>query len=287
MAQPAGAGAPVVGAGQRRGRGGDDPIGDRGFGRKDAPAAAQKFGAIHQAAQPRYREPAKRIGHDRPARPGAVGVLREMPPPGARAGLPRKQPEHVAGDGGKPPPGARMRLDITAHAEHRIAGPGAGVAGAKHPPVGIQQQCAGVMIGGAPQHHPGNSLREMMLGGRDAVDAAIQDNRKIGTHGRLTRYQRIVKRRDLAVLGRTETGEPGLASMDNDTPHAGALHRVKKPWQGFVGVLIIDADPAFDGDLGLRTHPAWRAGSRQQAGVAASKPHQSSPTGPGRTGSRC
>ena len=80
--------------------------------------------------------------------------------------------------------------------------------------------------------------------------------------------QRIVERRNVAVLLRAKALEPGLAGMDDDAPPRPPPDARRPARTGLARLLLVDADAAFDGDRErdrraiAATHSATSSGSR-------------------------
>ena len=92
-------------------------------------------------------------------------------------------------------------------------------------------------------------------------DAAVDDE----CHFRHGLFQpvdkRIVERRDVPVLLRRQALQPCLARVDRDPPDARLPDRLQKAGQHLARLLLVDADPALDGDLG----PGRRRDHRRRA----------------------
>lgn len=61
-------------------------------------------------------------------------------------------------------------------------------------------------------------------------------------------HEAVIERRDFAVFPRRQALQPGLAGMHPDGIRAGALDAGDKRAKRHLGILIIDADAALDGD---------------------------------------
>src|SRR6516165_4536507 len=90
---------------------------------------------------------------------------------------------------------------------------------------------------------------------------------------------RVIEWRDVAILARRETIEPGLARVYDQCGHAGLLDRAGQRFKSFLWILIIDADAAFDrdGQLDHARHGgdavADEGGLRHQTGAEAAHLH--------------
>ena len=97
---------------------------------------------------------------------------------------------------------------------------------------------------------------------------------------RFSRYTlRIVERRDVAVFLRRQPVEPGLAGMHVNASHARGDDAPRSGRGADLGILIVDAEPAFDGDgnTDRALHGADALGDqlrlRHQAGAEAAGLH--------------
>src|SRR5262245_43550512 len=90
-------------------------------------------------------------------------------------------------------------------------------------------------------------MLEMLRGLLNAVDAAIEDDRKPRMRGLEPVDATVVERRNLTVLARREPLEPGLARVHDERVDARALDRGGERLQRLLGILRVDADAALDG----------------------------------------
>ena len=91
--------------------------------------------------------------------------------------------------------------------------------------------------------------------------------------------QRVVERRNVAVVLGAEPLEPGLARVHDERRGARRLHRASESEQRFARLLLVDADAAFDRDrkLDRRGHRGDAFGDQRwlphQAGAETSALH--------------
>src|SRR5262249_62398102 len=85
----------------------------------------------------------------------------------------------------------------------------------------------------------------------DVRDAAIEHGTEIRVRGFEPVDACVIEWRDVAILARRETIEPGLARVYDQRGHTGLLDRAGERFEGFLWILIIDADAAFDRDRQL------------------------------------
>ena len=102
------------------------------------------------------------------------------------------------------------------------------------------------LIGGPPQHDAVD-MRKMRLRRLEIGDAAVEDDRPVGMGALQRMDQRIVERRDGPVVFGAQSVEPRLARMDDDAA-APAASPLRRSAESLLGLLLVDADPAFDGD---------------------------------------
>src|SRR5476649_2669159 len=88
----------------------------------------------------------------------------------------------------------------------------------------------------------------MVLGLIKRVNAAIDDDREIFDPLLQPMNARVIERRDIPVLARAETVEPGLAGVNDQRIRAGGNDGVGETVERFLDVLIVDAEPALDRD---------------------------------------
>src|SRR6185312_2674738 len=188
----------------------------------------------------------QRISHD--GGPGARldRFRRQMAPEGARARHRAEQPKHVPRDAAQPNAGRRLALDVRDERERgffrrcewRVRAEELWID-RKEPPR--------LLIGGTAHH---DAVKRATFGLRllEAGNAAIEDDLEIGMRGLEAMHQRVIERRHLAVLLRRQTLQPGLARVHDERIGARRLHASGEAEQGLGGVLIVDADAAFDGD---------------------------------------
>ena len=87
--------------------------------------------------------------------------------------------------------------------------------------------------------------------------------------------QAVIERRDVAVLARRQTLEPGLARVHDQFIGAGRNHRLRQRAQRHFRILIVDADAALDRHgnahraLHCRNALGNQRGLRHQAGAEA------------------
>ena len=126
-----------------------------------------------------------------------------------------------------------------------------------------------------PAHHDAVDTIKMSAGLLNICDAAIEHNNK----PRMLRFEAIdpvvIERRNVAIRARRETGEPSLAGVNdkggNARPHDMRGERLER----FLGILVVDANSAFDRNRHLHLGPHRRdalgdeTGLRHQAGTEA------------------
>ena len=101
------------------------------------------------------------------------------------------------------------------------------------------------MIGGAADHDA-IDIRKLCLDRVERVDAAVDGDGKVGKGPLQLMGQRIVERRDIAVLLGRQPLEPGFSRMDQQRVHARLDRGPRHGEQRFAWLLIVDADAAFD-----------------------------------------
>ena len=103
------------------------------------------------------------------------------------------------------------------------------------------------MIGG-PAEHGTVDLVEMADGIRHRRNAAIDADETFRKPGLQPVDPLIVERRDVAVLLRAQALQPGLAGMHPQGVGTSGKDTIGQDVEGWLRVLIVDADAAFDGD---------------------------------------
>ena len=110
-----------------------------------------------------------------------------------------------------------------------------------------REQPPRLLIGGAPQHDTVD-MGEMLLRLRDAADAAIDDDGDIRQRCLQPIDAVVVERRDIAVLLRRQSVQPGFSRMhDQRIAPAATTPRASVSRADF-RVLVVDADAAFHRD---------------------------------------
>src|SRR5262245_50988208 len=102
-----------------------------------------------------------------------------------------------------------------------------------------------LLIGGPPHHHAIEAAK-VRAGLLEAGYAAIEHDTKVGMRGFEPIDARIIEWRDVAVLSWRQTIEPGLARVYDQSGNASALNRAGERFERLLGILIVDADAAFD-----------------------------------------
>ena len=119
----------------------------------------------------------------------------------------------------------------------------------------------------------------MLLRLLEAADAAIDDDGHIGQRGLQPVDPVVIERRDVAVFLRRQSVEPGLARVHDQRVGAGGDDAARQRIQRDFRILIVDADPAFDGDRNFHRalHRSDAVGDqlrlRHQAGAEAAILH--------------
>src|SRR5262249_13398139 len=112
------------------------------------------------------------------------------------------------------------------------------------------QQPPRVLVGGTSHHHAIDrpQVLQRLI---DVRDAAIEHDIKIGMRGFEAVDARVIEWRDVTILARRETVEPGLARVYDQCGGAGPLDPPGDRLKGVLRILIVDADTAFDRDRQL------------------------------------
>ena len=165
---------------------------------------------------------------------------------GARAGHAVKRADEMPRHRMQPRAPRELVLDIGHHRlEHVLH---RGVRRGLAEQLGIdRQQPPRLLIGRPPQHHAIDMV-EMRLRLGKAGDAAIDDDGHVGQRGLQPVDPVVVERRDVAVFLRRQSVEPGLAGMHDQRVGAGGDDAARQRVERDLRILIVDADPAFDGD---------------------------------------
>ena len=148
-----------------------------------------------------------------------------------------------------------------------------------------RQQPPRLLIGGAPQHDA-IDMSEMRLRLVEAGDAAIDDDGHIGHRGLQPIDPVVVERRDVAIFLRRQSVEPGLAGVHDQRIRAGGDHAARQRIERDFRILIVDADPAFDGDRNVAPRASWQRRRRRPAPAPPSGRRRSGRPSPDPTGSR-
>ena len=143
------------------------------------------------------------------------------------------------------PPAARWRSTCGISRSSTSARDGTGRGGVEEAAVHLGEN-VGRLVGGAAEHHAVDVF-QMPRGRVEVFDAAVENDRQLGMRGLEPVHAVVVERRDLAVLLRRQTVEPGLARVHDEGAAAGAGDRIDEALQVGLAVLLIDADAAFDG----------------------------------------
>src|SRR5581483_10245880 len=91
-------------------------------------------------------------------------------------------------------------------------------------------------------------MRKLCLRRSERLDSPVEDDFEIGPALLQTMDASIVERRYVAVLLRAQALEPCLARMHDEARAARAGDLVDEAIEALLGILIVDADAAFDGD---------------------------------------
>ena len=181
-------------------------------------------------------------------RPGARPhpVFGEITAECARAGHAVKRADEMPRDRMQPRAKAKLAFDIRHHGLkcvlHR------GERGCLAEQFGIDvEQTPRLLIGGAAQHDAidMSKVRPRLC---KTADATVDDDGHV-RHRRLQPIDPVVvERRDVAIFLRRQSVEPGLAGVNDQRIRAGRDHSLRQRIEGGFGILIVDTDPAFDGD---------------------------------------
>jgi len=114
--------------------------------------------------------------------------------------------------------------------------------------VGVDQDVGGTLVGGASDHCAVHAAGQMMFHVVKALQTAVDGNVEPGERPLHGVDKRIVERRNLAVLLRAQTLEPGLAGVDGEGSHAGRGHGAQEGGQNLVRHLVVHPDAALDRD---------------------------------------
>ncbi len=121
-----------------------------------------------------------------------------------------------------------------------------------------------------------SNLGEARLYGVEVAQAAIDRDRQAGQPLLQPRGPAVIEGRHVAVLLGREPLEPGLAGMDDQPIHARGHQGVGQGRRGHLGILIVDADPAFHrhrhGDRGLHGGDARGDQGRSRIRQAPKRP---------------
>ena len=109
------------------------------------------------------------------------------------------------------------------------------------------EQSPWLLIGRTPQHDAIDKV-EMRFRLGETGDAAIDDDGHLRHRGFQPIYPVIVERRDVAILLRRQSVEPGLAGVDDQRVGAGRDDAARQLIQRSFRILIVDADPALHCD---------------------------------------
>ena len=94
----------------------------------------------------------------------------------------------------------------------------------------------------------------------DRADPAVDDDLKVRIGALETIDAIIIERRDVAVLARRQSVEPGFTRVHDQRIGAGQLHFLRERIERCFGILVVDADAAFHGHgdrhRGLHRHNA-------------------------------
>src|SRR5215469_3595 len=141
-----------------------------------------------------------------------------------------------------------------------------------------RQQTPRVLIGGTSHHHAieAPQVLQRLI---DVRDAAIEHDAKTGMRGFEPVDASVIEWRDVAILARRETVEPGLARVHDQRGDAGLLDRTDERLECLLRILIVDADTALDRDRQLYRAGhggdavANEGGLRHQTGAEAAHLH--------------
>ena len=103
------------------------------------------------------------------------------------------------------------------------------------------------MVGRTAQHDAVGVL-QVRFDLVEVGNAAIDGDCQVWAFGFQAVYAFVDQRRDIAVLFRREAPQPGLAGVDDEGLTASTRHDIDEGAQLVVIVVVVNAEPALDGD---------------------------------------
>src|SRR6185369_5339093 len=169
-------------------------------------------------------------------------------PPAARAGQPVAQPEHVPRDRApRRPMRRRLAHHIRGHLLfHRFPGSGPSFRLVEELRIPLLNP-PGVVVRLAADHDAVYQLKllsDMRAGGNTAV-GGNREMRKVALE---PMHDLIAQRRDLAVLLRRQTLEPGITRMNQEYLATRLAHGADEVAHEVIALALVDADAVFDRD---------------------------------------
>ena len=156
-----------------------------------------------------------------------------------------------------------MRVDIGQHLRHDILGRGV-CAGAVNAAIRLRQNIGRVVIGAAPDHHAIQTGVQKRLCLIQRGDAPVDRDMQIREQPLHPVHQLVVQGGNVAVFLGAEPLQPRLARVDCHPFTTRADDLRQKLGQHLGGVLVIHADPAFDGHVHIHRAAHRRDGFRHQ-----------------------
>jgi len=105
----------------------------------------------------------------------------------------------------------------------------------------------GILVGGAPEHDAIDVI-EVSGGILQGLDAAVDEDLELGALALDTVDERIVQRRDVAILFGGQPFEPGLAGVDDEGLTTGGGDGIDERGERLLQVLVVDAQAALHRD---------------------------------------
>src|SRR5262249_28546643 len=102
---------------------------------------------------------------------------------------------------------------------------------------------------------------------RQRGNAAVDDDLEPGVRGLEAPHTGVIERGQLAVLLGREALEPGLARVHDEARAAGVGDDINKAIKVAFAVLVVDTDPALDGDRHAQPALHRRYAARNQLGL--------------------
>src|SRR5262245_31991427 len=204
-------------------------------------------------------------------------MLGEMAAEGARTWLAVEQPKDMARHLIQPRALGELSLDVRHEEVEHLETRRRSLIRSEQRAIDLGKEVR-ISIGSAAEHHAIH-LRQLRFGRGKRLDPAIENDLEL----RPTRLQAmnppVIEGRQVAVLLRAEAFEPSLARMHDEGPAACFGNGRDEPVEACFGVLVVDADAAFDRDWNWHrsAHRRDALGDklrlRHEAGAEASRLH--------------